>query len=313
MNPEPVYIGMDISKMTLDLSGNIQAVRQRHQFEHNKKGHLQLVKWLGSSGPVHVICEATGGYEAAVVNALHRADIKVSVVNPLRVRFFAKSNGLLAKTDRIDSDLLADYGASKHPTPTLASSPQQQTLEALTTRRLQIKDLVTAETNRLQQGCDPFIKRQIAKHLNNLKKQLLQLDVAYQELLEKDTSLKHKVQQLSEVIGVGTITALSLLAWLPELGTTNRRRICALAGVAPFNNDSGFHIGRRTIQGGRPAARKALYMAALVAAFRNPQLKAFYQRLLAAGKAKKVALTAVMRKLLIILNAILKQPLPITS
>jgi transposase len=229
-----------------------------------------------------------------------------------RVRFFAKSNGLLAKTDPLDADLLADYGQSKKPVPSTLACPEQKELEQLVSRRNQIKEMVTAENNRLQQCAHAWIKRQIRSHIASLEKQIQQIDNLLEKLLKKHSPFAQKVQLMCQIKGVGTLTALALLASVPELGQINRRKACALVGVAPYNEDSGSRQGPRRIQGGRPAARNALYMAALVAAFRNPTLKAFYQRLRSAGKPPKVALTALMRKLVIILNSILKSPSPMS-
>jgi len=305
MNSEPVYIGMDICKTTLDLSKDLGG--KQRQFEQSKKGYRQLIDRL--QGPVHVVCEATGGYERAVVQALHEASIKVSVINPSRVRDFAKSDGLLAKTDPLDAELLARFGKSKNPAPTAPSSAQQQELEDLMLRRQQLKDMITAETNRLHQCVHPFSRRQLQKHLNYLQKQVKELDAATQNRIEKSPELNRRVCKLCETVGVGNVTAWRLLAYLPELGTVNRRRISHLAGVAPMNNDSGPNVGHRFIRGGRAEARTTLYMSALGAAFKHPQLKDLYKRLVAAGKPKKVALTAVMRRLIISLNTALKQPL----
>jgi len=308
MNPQIVYTGMDVSKTMLDLSIKVDGRSEARRFQNNQKGHDQMIQWLKPKAAIQVICEASGGYEASSVKALQNASIAVSVVNPSRVRFFAKSDGLLAKTDALDATLLAQYGESKKPTPTLIRGPQQQLLKDLVARREQLKAICTEENNRSLQTTQPFLKRQLAAHLKYLQKQLKQVEDQLDKLLAASDKLLQKVQTMTQVKGVGKITALSLLATVPELGTTNRQRIAALVGVAPYNDDSGTVFGRRRIQGGRPAARKALYMAALVAAFRNPLLKSFYQRLRSSGKPAKIAITAVMRKLLIILNSRLANP-----
>jgi transposase len=309
MNPHIVYIGMDVSKAKLDLSAPVGSGRERRSVANTKKGHLQMVKWLESKGRVHVVCEATGGYEAAAVDVLHQAAKSVSVVNPLRVRYFAKAGGPIAKTDPMDADLLTDYGREKKPMPTVARNAHQQQLKDLMTRRGQLKAMITEENNRLQQTTNPLLKKQMKAHLKYLEKQIEQLQEKLNQLLKVDQSFNRKIQLMCQIKGVGRITAFNLLAFLPELGQVNRQRIAALLGVAPFNDDSGTHVGRRVIQGGRPAARNAIYMAALVAARTNDQLKPFYLRLRKTGKVAKVALVAVMRKLIIHINTLLQEPL----
>jgi transposase len=303
MNPNFVYTGMDVSKNRLDLCIKIDRHLENKSFENNQKGHIQMIQWLKTKPQTQVICEASGGYEATSVRALQQAQIAVSIVNPLRVRFFAKSDGLLAKTDALDAALLARFGESKKPSPTLALSKNQQLLKDLMARREQLKAICTEENNRLAQTTQPLLKRQLTSHINHLQKQLKQIEDELNKLLETDQSLQQKVHSMTQIKGVGKITALSLLATVPELGTVNRQQVAALVGVAPYNDDSGSVMGLRRIQGGRVAARNALYMSALVAAFKNPTFKTFYAHLRSNGKAPKIAITAVMRKLLITLNS----------
>ena len=301
-----VYAGMDVSKATLDLCvPGTQGVTER-QLTNDPKGCKALVAWLVPLGPVQVICEVTGGYERAAVQALQQAGFVVSVLNPRLVRDFARSLGLLAKTDRLDARILAEYGRRLTPRPTPPTSPEQRQLELWIARRRQLLGMAQMEGCRLQQTDDPALRRAIRSLLHAIARQRQRVDLALKKLLAASPAWSRAVAVLRTVKGVGQLTAITLLATLPELGLLNRRQIAALTGVAPFNHDSGQFRGRRIIWGGRPDARKALYMAALVAAFKNPTYQAFYQRLRAAGKPGKLALTAVMRKLIVHLNAILK-------
>jgi transposase len=302
-----VYVGMDIAKATLDLHA-LTLTPQSRQFANSSTGHRALRRWLQGLGLVHVVCEASGGYERPIVLALQQAAITVSVVNPRRARDFARAQGRLAKTDQLDAQVLAEFGQRLQPTATAAPSAAQRQLADLVTRRQQVQQLRTAEDNRLEHTTHPAVRRQVQRHLVCLERQLEQLQTWITELVQAEPPLAHKVARLCQVIGVGPITAVALLATLPELGTLNRRQAAALVGVAPLNRDSGLRRGHRLIGGGRAAARRALYMAALVAAFANPRFQVFYGRLIAAGKAPKVALVAVMRKLIILLNQLLKNP-----
>ena len=307
MLPSLVYVGMDIAKATLDLHA-LSTPPQSRQFANSPTGHRALLRWLQGLGPVHVVCEASGGYERPVGWALQQAALAVSVVNPRQARDFARAQGRLAKTDRLDAQVLAEFGQRLQPAATAAPSAAQRQLAELVSRRQQVQQLRTAEHNRLEHTTHPAVRRQVQRHRRGLERQLEQLDAWITELLQAEPTLAHKVARLCAVVGVGRITAVVLLATMPELGTLNRRQAAALVGVAPFNRDSGPRRGHRLIGGGRPVARRALYMAALVAAFTNPRFIVFYQRLIAAGKAPKVALVAVMRKLIILLNQLLKNP-----
>jgi transposase len=308
MSSPLVYVGMDIAKATLDLYAPLGPRPQSRQITNNPAGHRALVRWLQKLGLVHVVCEATGGYERAVVTALQQAGLAVSVVNPRRARDFARAQGRLAKTDRLDAQVLAEFGQRLQPVATAVPSAAQRQLAELVSRRQQLQQLRVAENNRLEHTTHPAVRRQLQRHLVGLDRQLEQLDAWITELVDAQPWLAHKVARLCAVVGVGQITAVVLLATMPELGTLNRRQAAALAGVAPLNRDSGPRRGHRLISGGRAVARRALYMAALVGAFTNPRFQAFYQRLIAAGKAPKVALVAVMRKLIILLNQLLKNP-----
>jgi transposase len=300
MSQLTVHAGIDISKHTLDLNESSKP------FDNTAPGCRRLIATLLRRGPVHVVCEATGGYERALVDALHEAGIPVSVVNPRQVRDFARSQGRLAKTDRIDAKVLADYGRALQPNPTPPCPPQQRQLEQWIARRRQLMNMLQMEKCRLQQTSDAALRRAIRSIVKAIQDQIRRVEEHLQKLLDQVPFWAKAVKQLCSVKGVGLITALSVLSALPELGQLNRREAAALAGLAPFNRDSGKARGRRSIRGGRPDARQALYMAALVASVRNPTFKVFYQRLRTAGKPGKVALTAVMRKLLIHLNNIMK-------
>ena len=308
MLPSLVYVGMDIAKATLDLHALSQPRPRSRQFANSAAGHRRLARWLHALGPAHVVCEASGGYERRVVTALQQAGLAVSVVNPRQVRDFARAQGRLAKTDRLDAQVLAQFGQCLQPAATPAPSLAQRQLAELIARRQQVQQLRVAEHNRLEHTTHPAVRRQLQRHLLGLDNQLHQLQTWISQLIRTEPALAHKVARLSAVVGVGPITAAVLLATMPELGALNRRQAAALAGVAPFNRDSGPRRGHRLIGGGRALARRALYMAALVAAFKNPRFQAFYQRLITAGKAPKVALVAVMRKLIVLLNQLLKNP-----
>jgi transposase len=303
MNKEQVYAGVDVAKATLDVAWG----EERHQVSNDKVGHKELLKWLGKMGQtVQVICEASGGYERALVQALQSAGLKVSVVQASRVRQFARAAGILAKTDRIDADVLCAFGKAIKPEPTPGRNPVHERLRELEAHRRHLSALKVAEKNRADQMSDPVVRKLSAKLAQQMQKQIDQLDLLIKELISGSIDLSHKAQKLTTITGVGERTAVLLLAQMPELGQLNRREAAALAGLAPFNRDSGQMRGKRTIFGGRRAVRTGLYMAALVAARYNPILAAFYQRLRAAGKPPKLALTATMRKLLLVLNSTLK-------
>jgi transposase len=308
MSSPVVYVGMDIAKATLDLYALSAPQPQRQRLPNDRQGHRSLVRWLQRLGPVQVVCEASGGYERAVVAALQAAGLIIAVVNARHVRDFARASGRLAKTDQLDAQVLAEFGQRLQPVATAPPSAAQCQLADLVTRRQQVQQLRIAEHNRLEHATHPAVRRQLQRHLVGLDRQLEQLRTWIAELIQAEPPLAQKVARLCLVVGVGQITAVVLLATLPELGTLNRRQAAALVGVAPLNRDSGLRRGHRLIGGGRAGARRALYMAALVAAFANPRFQVFYGRLVAAGKAPKVALVAVMRKLIILLNQLLKNP-----
>lgn len=303
MNKERVYVGVDVAKGHLDVALG----EQRRQLSNDRAGHQQFVKWLGQNKQLlHVICEASGGYERALVRAVQGAQIQVSVVQASRVRQYARAAGILAKTDRIDAKVLCAFGEAIKPEPMAGGNPVQERLRELEAHRRHLSALKVAEKNRTEQMSDPSVRKLSAKLAQQMQKQIDQLDLLIKELINGSVDLSHKAQKLTTITGAGERTAILLLAQMPELGELNRGQAAALAGLAPFNRDSGQMRGKRAIFGGRRAVRTGLYMAALVAARYNPILSAFYKRLRAAGKPPKLALTAVMRKLLIVLNSRLK-------
>ncbi|HUQ15329.1 MAG TPA: IS110 family transposase [Gemmatimonadales bacterium] len=254
--------------------------------------------------------EATGGYEAPVVAALVTAGLPVAVVNPRQVRDFAKALGQLAKTDRIDAHVLALFGARVQPTPRPLRDEATQELEALLTRRRQLLEMLHAERQRRPRARGRVVRRSLDAHIRWLERQVIDTDATLEAAIQASPVWRVQDQLLQSVPGVGPTLARTLLGLLPELGQLDRHHIAALVGVAPLARDSGALRGRRTCWGGRPAVRTVLYMAALTAARWNPALRSFYQRLRAAGKPAKVALTAVARKLLVLLNAILRDARP---
>jgi transposase len=300
---ELVYCGVDIAKLFLDVAiGN-----EKRRLANDPTGHRQLIKWLKEvEGPVQVICEPSGGYERALVQAFVRGQIKVSLVQANRVRQFARASGILAKTDRIDARVLCAFGAAMRPPTLSASNLEQQQLRELESQRRHLTHLLVMEQNRGARLGDSCVRRLNRRLIRQIKKQIEQLDLLVQQHIQRSQELSTKAEKLTAISGVGARTAALLLAQMPELGQLNRREVAALVGVAPFNRDSGKLRGKRTIYGGRRPVRHGLYMCAVVAARHNPILRAFYLRLRAAGKPAKVALTATMRKLLIVLNSALK-------
>lgn len=303
MNQPSLYVGLDVSKSTLDIA--VRPTGEQWQVPRSEDGLQDLVTRLSELQPQLIVMEATGGLEALVVAALLSAKLLVSVVNPRQVRDFARATGKLAKTDRLDAAVLAHFAQAVNPMPQPLPDVQLETLEGMLTRRRQVVGMLTSEKNRLLTA-SPLVRQNILSHIAWLEQSLTQLDNELRQTLRASSVWKEKEDLLRSVPGVGPVLSVTLLAGLPELGTLNRQQIAALAGVAPLNRDSGSLRGKRTVWGGRAAVRAALYMGALAASRCNPVIAAFYQRLCAAGKAKKVALTACMHKMLTILNAMLK-------
>lgn len=301
-------VGIDVSKARLDIAlGSTGGVRG---LANDAAGHTELVELLRAAAPARVIIEATGGYERGVVVAMAAAGIPVIVLNPRRAREFARAAGVLAKTDKLDAKVLALYGETLRPPPRPLPSEQQRALEELVARRAQLVAMLTQEKNRLGQATSPRIRKSIGAIMEAIKEQIDDAEDDIGKEIESSEVWKDAAEHLDSVPGVGFKTACVLLANLPELGTLSRQRIAALAGLAPVNRDSGKMRGRRSIIGGRADVRTALFMAALTAVRFNPAIKKFYDKLVAVGKPKKLALTAAAHKLLTILNAILREKNP---
>ena len=306
IKPNPAFAGVDIGKTSLDVS---LAGQPPCRHPNDAAGIAALITALKKlPQPVQVICEPSGGYERDLLAALWAAGLAVSLVHAARVRAFARAQGRLAKTDPIDAVVLREFGELLRPGTLAAPSPERERLAALVQRREQLVNLLSMEDQRLAQTRDAVVQKMSGRLLKELQTQIDQMDKLIAAQIAADVTLKGQSERLQQVQGVGPVTATTLLAELPELGTLSRNESGALAGVAPYNQDSGAHRGRRTIRGGRVKVRRVLYMAALVASRFNPILKTFYDRLVAAGKPKKVALVAVMRKLIVLLNHVLKNP-----
>ena len=303
-----MFVGIDVSKHSLDV--HVRPSGESWSVTNDAKGHVELVKKLGGMAPTLVVLEATGGYQASAVAELGAASVRVAVVNPRQVRDFAKATGRLAKTDAIDAAVLAHFAESIRPEPRPVPDEITVELQALVTRRRQLIDMRTAETNRLETCRVLQVRRNIQKMINMLNKQIGTVEDDLDTTIRNSPLWREREDLLSSAIGVGPTTARTLLTHVPELGTLNRRKIAALVGLAPFNNDSGKRTGARSIRGGRTEVRAVLYMATITAVRHNPQLQTVYARLVAAGKAKKVALIACARKLLTILNAMMRTKTP---
>lgn len=303
-----MFVGIDVSKHRLDV--HVRPSGEEWSVSNDAKGHEELICKLASLAPTLVVLEATGGYQAAVAAELGASKLPAAVVNPRQVRDFAKATGRLAKTDAIDAAALAHFAESIRPEP--RPMPDELTLElqALVARRRQLIDMRTAESNRLDTCRMEPVRRSIQKIINVLTKQIEKVDDDIDTTIKGSPLWREREDLLSSAIGVGPTTARTLLTQLPELGKLNRREVAALVGVAPFNDDSGKRSGLRRIRGGRGEVRSVLYMATIAAVRHNPQLRSMYQRLLARGKLKKVALIACARKLLTILNAMMKTNTP---
>ena len=307
MPTSSLYVGIDVSKQQLDVA--LRPSGEPFQVPHTDAGLATLVQRLQPQTPTLVVLEATGGYEADVAAALALAAMPVAIVNPRQVRDFARATGRLAKTDPLDAAVLAHFAAAVQPEPRGLPDAAQQALTALVARRRQLVEMLVAERHRLPlaQG---GIRVDVQTHIHFLEQRLKNANDDLQQLIRTSPLWCTADQRLRSVPGIGPATSAVLLADLPELGRLSHRAIAALVGVAPLNRDSGGRRGPRTIWGGRATTRGALYMATLVATRRNPVIAAFYRRLRAAGKPPKVALVAAMRKLLIILNAIMRSQQP---
>jgi transposase len=298
-----VFVGIDVAKVQLDIA--IRPTGERWVVANDDEGIATLVVRLQEIAPQLIVLEATGGYQRTVVAVLAAAGLPVVVVNPRQARDFAKATGQLAKTDRLDARALAHFADAVRPAPRPLPDAQTEELRALLARRRQLVAMRTAEQNRLG-SAPPRLQADIQAHITWLTERLAALDNDLDTTLRASPVWREREALLRSVPGIGPVCARTLLFDLPELGTLSRQRLAALVGVAPFHRDSGTLRGTRAVWGGRAQVRTVLYMSTLVAVRYNPVLKAFYERLRAAGKAAKVALTACMRKLLTILNAMVK-------
>ena len=303
MGNKIVVVGIDVAKDKLDM-----AVRPLNTFDtipYTNEGIEKIVNALSKLAPDMIVVEATGGLERKLSFALAEASLPVVVVNPRQVRDFAKATGRLAKTDRIDADIIAHFGESIKPEIRPLKDEQQRKLTEMLTRRRQLVEMRKMEKQRLLSVSDA-VKKDIRAHIKWLNERIDEIDENISSLMKKTASFKEQKKIIMSVPGVGSIMSASLQAFLPELGSLNRKQIAALAGVAPFNRDSGRFTGKRIVWGGRANLRSVLYMSTLTAIRCNSVIKSFYNRLVEAGKAKKVAIVACMRKLLTILNAMVK-------
>lgn len=296
------YCGIDVSKKKLDVyfKGKVK------QYDNTIKGIEKLATWAKD---VHYIFESTGGYERLAAWYLMERDHDVSIINPKRVRDYAKSTGQFAKTDKVDAKMIYQYAESVHPRKSLLPPASYRRLCALIDRRLQLINMRVAEQNRLEMLPDDFMKEMIEEHIDQLNQQTALIEKELQVLWVNDQSLSNKISAMTKICGISIITALTILAHLPEIGHLNKKEAAALAGLAPYNRDSGNFRGKRFIYGGRVKIRTALYMPAVCAITHNEHLRIFYQRLVNENHCpSKVALTAVMRKMILALNSALKNP-----
>ena len=309
METQALYVGIDVSSEHLDTAwtGSRQAVR----YPNTPAGFNRLSRQLSKLNPALVVMEATGKYHLPLAKHLHqKAHLKVAVANPGRVRNFARSTGASAKTDALDAQVLVRYGEAVKPQPWKPKEEPVEELGALNTRRQQLVDMLATEKTRLKGGLRRSAQGSVERHIRYLEKELGALEEEIRELTASRPELKEKSDLMQSVAGVGPVLATTLLTELPELGTLDSRQVAALAGVAPFNRDSGKMRGKRAIWGGRAHVRRVLYMSALSAVTFNGTMKRYYEGLLVRGKAKKVALVACMRKLLVWLNAMLRDRKP---
>lgn len=302
-----IFVGIDVSKAHLDVA--VLPQKGRCRLPNDDAGFAELITWLGDPTGTLVVLEATGGYQMAAVAALAMAGFDVVVANPRQVREHARSRGRLAKTDRLDAEAIADFAERNRPPVRPLPDEQTRLLQALMARRRQLLQMLTMEKNRLQQAPAALVKP-ITKHIQYLKKELKQLDDDLDDQVRQSDLWREKDQLLRSVPGVADVTSRTLLAELPELGQVNNKQIAALAGLAPLNRDSGQCQGPRSIWGGRASVRTALYMAIVSAIRHNPIIRTYYLGLKARGKKPKVAMVACMRKLLVILNTMLKERQP---
>lgn len=306
METQEVYVGIDVAQDHLDIA---TTANQVWSVKHHPRAMAALARRLLKLSPVRIIVESTGKLEQELVITLAEAKLPVVVINPRQVRDFAKATGVLAKTDRIDAQVLARFGEAVKPPVRPLPDEQARDLMALVARRRQLHQMLRAERHRLLRAARP-LKKSLEQHIAYLEKQLSKLDDELHDALRQSSLWQEQFDLLQSVPGIGPTTAATMIAELPELGRLSRHEIAALVGVAPFNRDSGKWRGKRSTWGGRAPVRSALYMATLVATQHNAYIRAYYLHLLSRGKAKKTALVACMRKLIVILNSMLKSHQP---
>jgi len=305
---ERLFVGIDVSKDRLDV--HVRPRDESFTIATDEAGIAALLTRLAGLQPTLVVLEATGGYEAAVAAAIAHAGVPVAVVNPRQIRDFARATGQLAKTDTLDARVIARFAETVQPPVRGLATDQAQALAELVARRRQLVDMLAAEMNRQRQARHREIQQRITAHVTWLTRAIEEVDDDITRLIRSSPVWRETENLLTSVPGIGDVTAHALIADLPELGHLDRRRIAALVGIAPLNRDSGLWRGRRMIGGGRPTVRRALFMATMVAIRYNPPIAAFYRRLTTAGRPKKVAIIAAMRKLVTILNAMLRDQRP---
>lgn len=298
-----VYIGIDVSKTKLHVGSPEKFLKE---FSNTQAGIEKLVDFLSQRAPALVALEATGGYERDACDAMHDAGLSVSVVQPMRVKHYAKSINMLAKTDRIDATVIAKFAEATNPQPTNRASTQVRKLRALCDRRQQLSEDKVREKGRLESCRDEQIEALICEQIDHLKRLIKQLDAQIAEVIKSDGEMSAKAKIIRQVIGIGPTVAATLLAHMPELGTLDRQQVAALAGLAPYARDSGNWRGKRSIYGGRAAVRRAMFMASLTAVRCCPVMSERYQILIAANKPEKVARIACARKMIVYVNTLLK-------
>jgi len=303
-----VFVGLDVSKQHLDVA--VRPHNRHFVTLNNDFGIKQLVKRLAALKPQLIVLEASGGYEFLVTAALAEAQLPVALVNPQAVRKFAGATGKLAKTDKIDAQVLAHFAEALRPEPRPLPDQAHQVLKAALQRRQQVVKMIGQEENRLEKTFIPTVRRDIQAHLTWLRQRLTALNRDLDDQIRQSPLWQDRDRLFQSVPGIGPLVSRTVIAQMPEIGTLPGKKAAALVGVAPYNRDSGRFRGKRMIRGGRSYLRRMLYIAAVVASRFNPVIRAFYQRLVAAGKPKKVALTACMRKLVLILNAMVKHNQP---
>ena len=303
--PNSAFIGIDVSKQQLDI---YMPGGSRNRCTNSTKALDDLAKQIKSSTPnAHVICEATGGYERLLVRAMHKATVVVSVVQPGRVRHYALAEGILAKTDKIDAELIARFGEKINPRPDIEADPQAVKLREMLEARRVVLDAITENKRRLELA-EGYLATQLKSLTKSLERQLERIEADITKHTKSSEIIQSKCQRMQQLKGVGPVLSASLIAYVPELGELSNKTISSIIGIAPHPRDSGKFVGKRSIRGGRSQVRHVLYMAAVAAARSNPILKEFYSKMINRGKPAKVALVAVMRKMICVLNKLIADP-----